>query len=48
MNVLPVCEGCVSVCVLAPVCAVLVLVVLGEGEAHLTDRGLGRGHLDIT
>ena len=24
--------------------SVLVLVVLGEDEAHSTDRGLGRGH----
>ena len=31
--------------VLLPFCAVLVLVVLGEGEAHLMDRGLGRGNL---
>ena len=30
---------------LSPVCDVLVPLVLSKGEAHLTDRGLGRGHL---
>ena len=30
---------------LSPVCDLLVPVVLGEGEAHLADRGLGCGHL---
>ena len=38
-------ELCTSVWVLSPFFPVLVPVVLGEGEAHLTDMGLGRGHL---
>ena len=46
------CSSCVRVmCVCLGVflvCAVLVPVVLGEGEAHLADRGLGCGHLEIT
>ena len=39
LSVHPVCELYAPVWVLFPFCVVLVPVVLGEGEAHLTDRG---------